>query len=59
MKLWLAFGCLALLAMMSWWTLSDPRFRAVTLLVLAACGLKIYIGHKRDALDKAEGNDRE
>jgi len=44
------------LAVLSWVTLSDPRIRAVTLLVLGACAVKIWIEHKRRML---EGQGRE
>ena len=54
-KLGAAFVMLAVLAALSWTTLSDPRFRALTLVVLGGCAVKIWIEHKRRLLEEQDG----
>jgi hypothetical protein len=56
MKFGVSLVLLAVLGIASWMTLSDPRFRAVTLVVLGGCAVKIWIEHKRRML---EGHERE
>ena len=57
LKLGAALVVLAMLAAVSWITLTDPRFRVVTLLVLGGCAVKIWIEHKRRWLDEQEGSN--
>ncbi|HUS18129.1 MAG TPA: hypothetical protein VMZ25_00625 [Terriglobales bacterium] len=54
-KLGSALVMLAVLAGVSWATLSDPRFRVVTLLVLGGCAVKIWVEHKRRVLEEQDG----
>ena len=54
-KLGSALMMLAALAVVSWVTLTDPRFRAVTLLVLGGCAVKIWIERKRRILEEQIG----
>ena len=56
-KLGSALVMLAGLAAMSWVTLSDPRFRAGTLLVLGGCAVKIWIERRRRILDEQDGSN--
>ena len=55
-KLGSALVMLAILAGVSWVTLTDPRFRVVTLVVIGGCAVKIWIEHRRRML---EGQGRE
>ncbi len=55
LKLGAALVLLAVLAAASWMTLRDFRFRAVTLLVLGGCAVKIWIEHKRRVLEEQDG----
>ena len=47
MKLWLALGAYAVLALAAWMTLSDARFRLATLAVLAAIAVKTLLDWQR------------
>jgi hypothetical protein len=46
-RLLVALALLGLLAFAAFQTLSDVRFRSVTLAILALCAVKIWIAHKR------------
>ena len=48
------FGSLGLLA---WFTLSDPKIRGLTLVLLAMFALKTWLHHRREALEKLEKHD--
>jgi hypothetical protein len=58
-KLGSALVMLAGLGILSWTTLSDPRFRAVTLVILGGVALKIWIEHKRRILEEQDGSQRQ
>ena len=47
MKLWLALGAYAVLALAAWMTLGDVRFRLATLAVLAAIAVKTLLDRQR------------
>ena len=47
MKLWLALGAYAGLALAAWWTLGDVRFRLATLAVLAGIAVKTLLHWQR------------
>ena len=47
MKLWLALGAYAVLALAAWLTLSDMRFRLATLVVLAGIAIKTLLDWQR------------
>ncbi len=48
MKLWLALAAYAVLAGGAWMTLSDMRFRAATIVVLAGIALKTWLHWQRE-----------
>ena len=50
-RLWLALGGLAALAGLAWQTLSDPKIRLVTVLILFVFAVKVVVAHKRATLD--------
>jgi hypothetical protein len=54
-KLGSALVMLAILAVVSWMTLDEPRFRAVPLVVIGGCAVKIWIDHKRKVLEEQDG----
>jgi hypothetical protein len=56
LKLGAALAMLAVLAALSWMTLSDTRFRWVAFLVLGGCAVKIWIEHKRRMLEEQDSN---
>ncbi|HUQ50392.1 MAG TPA: hypothetical protein VM056_06745 [Terriglobales bacterium] len=53
----LALAMLAGLAALSWYTLPDPKVRAVTLIVLGGCAVKIWIEQKRRWMEEKAGNN--
>ncbi|MDP9263736.1 MAG: hypothetical protein M3O85_05380 [Acidobacteriota bacterium] len=52
MKLWLALGAYAVLALAAWMTLSDVRFRLATLAVLAAIAVKTLLNWQRERRER-------
>jgi membrane protein implicated in regulation of membrane protease activity len=52
MKLWLALGAYAVLALAAWMTLSDVRFRLATLAVLAATAVKTLLNWQRERRER-------
>ncbi|HEV2022922.1 MAG TPA: hypothetical protein VGQ94_10400 [Terriglobales bacterium] len=56
MKLWLALGAYAVLALAAWMTLSDMRFRLATLAVLVAIAVKTLLNWQRE---RREPEDQE
>ena len=54
MKLWLALGAYAVLALAAWMTLSDVRFRLATLAVLAAIAVKTLLNWQRERRERED-----
>jgi hypothetical protein len=57
-KFWPAIAMLVVLAVVAWTTVSDEKFRAVTLIILAFFAVRIWTTHKRRELE-AEKEDQE
>jgi heme exporter protein D len=52
MKLGLALGAYAVLAVAAWMTLSDTRFRLATLVVLALIAVKTLLSWQRERRER-------
>ena len=52
MKLWMALGAYAVLAVVAWMTLSDMRFRLATLAVLAGIAAKTWLHWQRERRER-------
>jgi hypothetical protein len=57
-KFWPAMAILAALAVIAWTTLSEEKFRYVTLIILAFFAVRIWTTQKRRELE-AEKQDQE
>ena len=56
-RLQIAFGIYALLAVVAWFTLTDERFRYLTIAILAFFALRSYTTHVREKMKEREGPD--
>ncbi|HLJ87944.1 MAG TPA: hypothetical protein VKZ53_14065 [Candidatus Angelobacter sp.] len=53
-KLWAALAVYALLALIAWQTLTEPRFRLLTLVLLGFFAFKTLLHHHREEQEKAQ-----
>jgi hypothetical protein len=48
----IALGLFAVLGLVAWFTLPDPKIRALTLVLLAMWAVKSWLHHRRAALER-------
>jgi len=53
-KFAVAMTLFALLAALSWWALSDPKLRLVTLVLLALFAFKTWLHHRKALQDERD-----
>ena len=53
-KFAVAMTLFALLAALSWWALSDPKLRLVTLALLVLFAFKTWLHHRKSLLDERD-----
>ncbi len=56
-RLQIALGVYALLAVGAWFTLSDPRFRYLTVAFLAFFAIRVWTTSQRQKLEKRDEQD--
>ena len=54
-RLWIALGAIAVLMMLAWTTLTDPRFRLGALAILAMFAIRTW-AHSRKQQRESEGH---